>query len=162
MHLLKQWETNHLNKKNELLKLETEEDIKALPLSESTQIPQEGKLNNNTKALLEEFKQQEKIFQEIEEETNNLLINIDLDQTEKRLKEQEEETAKFLSSIDQVCSSDINAKLMEMYKIADMDPNSIMPDIDTNIQTTVPIDEDADANNECMEWNVNDVISPDE
>lgn len=54
-----------------------------------------------------------------------------------------------------------------MYQIAGMDPNTLMSDegelLDTNKDTILPItSEEEDKNNECMEWNINDVISPDE
>lgn len=122
---------------------------------------QDGKLNKNTRAILDDFRQKEKLFQEIEEETNDLLLSIDLDQTEKRLKEQEEETAQWMAKIDQVCSTDINAKLNAMYELAGMDPNALLA-LEPEVQFTdqLPLPDDHAENNACMEWNINDVISP--
>jgi len=155
-----------MNKKQEKLKLKCDE-TKALPdiyeesLDESQS--QTGKLNNKTLAILEEFNQQEKKFQQIEYEHDQLMLDVDLEHTEKRLKEQEEDTARLMAQIDLVSSKDYMSKIEEMYSLAGMDPNIILQDDPTLVSDTntiLPLDEDADKNNECMTWNVNDVISP--
>lgn len=53
-----------------------------------------------------------------------------------------------------------------MFQIAGMDPNVLMSEeqlLDTKVHTITPITtEEEDKNNECMDWNINDVISQDE
>lgn len=73
-----------------------------------------GQLNNKTLAILEEFNEQEKKFQQIEYEHDQLMLDVDLDHTEKRLKEQEEDTARLMAQIDEVSSSNYMAKIEQM------------------------------------------------
>lgn len=99
-----------MNKKQEKLKIKCDE-TKALPdISEESldesQSQSTGKLNNKTLAIFEEFNQQEKKFQQIEYEHDQLMLDIDLEHTEKRLKEQEEDTARLMAQIDEVSAKD--------------------------------------------------------
>lgn len=65
-------------------------------------------------AILEEFNEQEKKFQQIEYEHDQLMLDVDLDHTEKRLKEQEEDTARLMAQIDEVSSSNYMVKIEQM------------------------------------------------
>jgi len=100
------------------------------------------------------------------------MLDVDLDFTERRLKEQEEDTERLMAQIDQVNSVDLMSKINEMYKLANMDPNVDLNTIDIvnediNIASTaldygMTEQLNEDLNDECMEWNINDVLSQDE
>lgn len=90
------------------------------------------------------------------------MLDVDLDHTEKRLKEQEEDTARLMAQIDEVSSKDYMAKIEQMYILADMDPSLVLTeetDINFTANSMPQLNEDADMHNECMDWNINDVIS---
>lgn len=105
-----------MEKKQEKLKLQCD-TTKALPDTSGISLDQSqsvGQLNNKTLAILEEFNEQEKKFQQIEYEHDQLMLDVDLDHTEKRLKEQEEDTARLMAQIDEVSSSNYMAKIEQM------------------------------------------------
>lgn len=105
-----------MDQKQEKLKLQCA-TTKALPDTSEISLDQSqsiGQLNNKTLAILQEFNEQEKKFQQIEYEHDQLMLDVDLDHTEKRLKEQEEDTARLMAQIDQVSSKDYMATIEQM------------------------------------------------